>query len=122
MFKVPEEHRVLNGPMGSAKNSGLQGAFIFPHPLTDKVKVICIAAKGEGWEHVSLRLEVDGMKLTPPWDTMALVKDIFWDPEDLVVQFHPPKSDHINNHPNVLHLWRKADTNEFCELPPKWMV
>jgi hypothetical protein len=123
-FKVPEEHRIITGPMGSAKDSGPQGAFIMPHPKSPRVNIICIAAKAEGWEHVSLRCHIHETNdsITPPWDTMCYVKDVFWDPEDLVVQFHPPASDYVNNHPNVLHLWRKADTNEFCELPPKWMV
>lgn len=37
---------------------------------------------------------------------MCQVKDLFWDPEDWVVQFHPAHSEYVNNHPGVLHLWR----------------
>jgi hypothetical protein len=37
---------------------------------------------------------------------MCAVKDLFWDPEDTVMQLHPPKSSWISNHPYCLHLWR----------------
>lgn len=37
---------------------------------------------------------------------MCWLKDQFWDEEECVVQFHPPRSDYVNNHPFVLHLWK----------------
>jgi hypothetical protein len=37
---------------------------------------------------------------------MCFVKDLFWEPEDCVMQLHPRRSEYINNHPYVLHLWR----------------
>ena len=40
---------------------------------------------------------------------MCQIKDMFWGPEDCVVQFHPPEADYVNNHPNCLHLWRSID-------------
>ena len=54
------------------------------------------------WEHVS----VSGNRFCPNWAEMCWVKDVFWEDEECVVQYHPPKSDHINVHPFVLHLWR----------------
>jgi hypothetical protein len=37
---------------------------------------------------------------------MCLLKDLFWDEEDTVIQFHPPKSKSVNQHQFCLHLWR----------------
>jgi hypothetical protein len=41
----------------------------------------------------------------PTWKEMAYVKDALWDDEDVVVQYHPRKSEYVNVHPHVLHLW-----------------
>lgn len=54
------------------------------------------------WEHVSVSL---GHRC-PTWQEMSFVKDLFWDEEETVIQFHPPKSDYINVHPHCLHLWK----------------
>lgn len=43
-------------------------------------------------------------------------KDIFWGPEETVIQYHPPKSEYVNNHPSVLHLWRPTGVD--LPLPP----
>ena len=43
---------------------------------------------------------------TPTWEEMAWVKDLCWEPEECVIQFHPPKSDYVNHHAGVLHLWK----------------
>ena len=55
-------------------------------------------------EHVSVK----GPKDTPRWETMCVIKDLFWDDEDEVIQYHPKKSEYVNMHKNVLHLWREA--------------
>src|SRR5215831_8512364 len=56
---------------------------------------------GANWEHVS----VSTAQRAPRWDEMCWVKDRFWEPEDTVVQYHPPKSLYVNCHPYTLHLW-----------------
>jgi len=55
-------------------------------------------------EHVSVSLR----RRCPTWDEMSMIKDVFWEDDELVVQFHPPKSQYVNIHPNCLHLWRKV--------------
>ena len=45
---------------------------------------------------------------------------MFWDEEDCVVQYHPPKSDYVNIHKNCLHLWRPTDGE--LPRPPKIMI
>jgi len=40
---------------------------------------------------------------------MCAVRDLFFEPDDWVVQFHPPAKEYVNNHPGCLHLWRPLD-------------
>ncbi len=56
------------------------------------------------WEHVSV--VVMGSDKCPDWDMMCFVKQLFWDPEDVVIQIHPKKSSYVNLHNGCLHLWR----------------
>lgn len=67
---------------------------------------------GGGWEHVSCSLR----KRCPTWEEMCKVKDMFFEPEEVVVQFHPRRSEYVNIHPHCLHLWRKC--GEDFETPP----
>lgn len=57
-----------------------------------------------GWEHVSVSLP----QRCPTWDEMCFVKNLFWDEDETVVQFHPPKRDYVNTAETCLHLWRFA--------------
>lgn len=65
-----------------------------------------VVSDGLGWEHVSVHMNSDGKDRTPTWSEMCRIKNIFWDEEDCVLQYHPPKSDYVNQHKHVLHLWR----------------
>jgi hypothetical protein len=58
----------------------------------------------------------------PYWDEMEFVKELFWDEDDTVVQFHPAKSNYVNVNPNVLHLWRPCDGWDELQMPPLYMV
>ncbi len=120
MFKVPEKYRLRTGTMGSDSSYGNNGVFIltFRSPGRSTDIVNCVASDGEGWEHVSVGLR--GRKAVPPWDIMCKVKDLFWDEEDCVIQFHPPKSQYVNYHPGILHLWRPVNKN--VEIPPTILV
>lgn len=60
-----------------------------------------------GWEHVSVSPYDHG--ITPSWDDMCRLKDIFFDEEELAIQIHPKKSQYVNKMPNCLHLWRPKD-------------
>lgn len=72
---------------------------------------------GGGWDHVSVC--PFQKRITPDWDSMCAIKDIFWYDEDAVIQIHPRKSEYVNNMPNCLHLWRYQGE---MPLPPSWMV
>lgn len=106
MFKAPNEYRNRTHPqLGTPDTAGNNGLFIFGF----KGKQInCIVSDGAGWEHVSVTTHYQGKKMThaPDWDTMNVVKDLFWDEGDTVIQYHPPKKVYVNFHPYCLHLWR----------------
>lgn len=105
MFHVPNKYRTRGHPsLGSDDSYGNNGAFIIPFEY--KVSAMVIASDGDGWEHVSVHVVDDGTDVTPVWEEMCAIKDLFWDAEDCVVQYHPPKSEYVNNHKNCLHLWR----------------
>ena len=114
VFKVPEKYRSLEDSSPEWGNNGI--FFIKTMKIKKAIKVI--ASDGGGWEHVSVSHRQP--YIMPSWETMCHVKDLFWSPEDCVIQFHPPKSQYVNIHPNVLHLWRKIGS-EF-ELPPNEFV
>ena len=99
-FSVPEKFRIRTGRVGSDASFGNNGAFEVR--LRHNQTVYVIASDGAGWEHVS----VSRRDRCPTWDEMCQIKALFWSEEDCVVQYHPPRSEYVNNHPNCLHLWR----------------
>lgn len=99
-FHVPNKYRVRQGDFASDDSIGNNGLFVIP--LAVSQVVMAMAGDGLGWEHVS----VSRRDRCPTWSEMCQVKDLFWDEEDCVVQYHPPKSEYVNNHPYCLHLWR----------------
>lgn len=119
MFKVPERFRVRTGPYRSDASYGNNGAFSV-RIKSSKRSLIVQASDGAGWEHVSV--SINGTLQCPTWDMMCEVKDLFWDSSDLVVQFHPPKENHVSYHPGCLHLWRKFDSNEYIEIPQEALI
>lgn len=98
---------------GYQRGDDQNGAFQIPF-RGRKLKVI--VSSDEGWDHVSVSLP----NRTPTWAEMCYIKDIFFDPNETVVQFHPTHEAYINHHPNCLHLWKKIDQD--FELPPWWMI
>lgn len=89
------------------------GAFKIPFKGRE---LYVIASHGGGWEHVSVSLT----NRCPNWNEMCFIKDMFFNEEELVVQFHPPKSKYINVNPYVLHLWRPID--HIITMPPEKFV
>ena len=73
---------------------------------------------GGGWEHVSVCPYKHSH--TPTWDEMCSLKDMFFRDDKVVVQYHPAKSEYVNNMPNCLHLWRPI--NEVLPTPLSIMV
>lgn len=99
---------------GSA-GDGTCGAFWTESPI-DGQPMRVIASSGCGWEHLS----VSRHSRCPNWPEMCHVKALFFDPEEAVVQFHPPRSIYVNCHPHCLHLWRPTDRE--IHMPPPELV
>lgn len=114
-FEVPNEFRIRDGALGSDDSIGNNGAFLI---RTNRFQFFTVASDGAGWEHVSITIR--NAPRCPTWDEMCFIKSLFWNDEDMVVQFHPPKSEHVNIHKFCLHLWRSKDL--VIPNPPKWMV
>lgn len=88
---------------------------------TAKKPLLIIASSGrhpmsEGWEHVSVSLP----SRCPTWEEMDLVKRMFFLPEELAFQLHPPEAENISNHRFCLHIWRPADSA--FPTPPSILV
>lgn len=110
-FHAPQTLMVNHPNLGMGH--GNNGFFRF----TYKGSVLsAMSSDGRGWEHVSVSLQ----QRCPTWEEMCYVKALFWDDEDTVVQFHPPKSQYVNNHNYCLHLWRPLGVT--IPVPPSDLV
>ena len=78
--------------------------------------VIC--TRGGGWCHVSVAPYK--RNIIPDWHSMCMIKDIFWNEDEAVIQVHPPKNQYVNNLENCLHLWECY--YKPMVLPPSCMV
>ncbi len=107
--------RNLPAYFGGHEGDETCGAFSVLSPI-DKAPLKIIASSDYGWEHVS----VSRSNRCPNWTEMAYVKELFFQSNETVMQLHVPASDHINDHPNCLHLWRP--TQQDIPRPPGWMV
>src|SRR5215475_376117 len=122
MWKVPEKFRTQDPRVPffqDAESCPDFGAFLLPPKIGNR-QLVAIASNGKGWEHVSVSARQGKRVITPVWDEMCYVKSLFWDEEDCVIEYHPPRSEYVNCHPNVLHLWRPVGVE--IPLPPSIFV
>lgn len=117
-FERAEKYRVMRpiAHLPPTKTGNRYGMFIMGVPGQTQVRMMVCDGEETSWEHVSVSKLVVGKKgrvqqVTPSWEEMCVVKDLFWDAEDCVVQFHPPKSQYVNTHANCLHLWKAVGDN-----------
>jgi hypothetical protein len=85
----------IYGEFGDDKN----GAFIVPYK-SDSLKVL--ASSGEGWDHVSVSMR----KRIPNWMEMEYIAKLFFKDDEIAIQYHVPRKEHINIMENCLHWWR----------------
>lgn len=114
-----EKGRVVRGMFASKREDGNNGHFIFKY---HQKYLYCVVSSGMDWEHVSVR--VTNAKISkeyiPDYRALKTVKELFWNDDECVVQYFPPKTDHININPKVLHLWRPLKAE--IPMPPKGFV
>jgi len=108
-----EFYRVTEGPMSSTSIDGNNGYFLVTRRNT---QLVVIASDEMGWDHVS----VSHQGRCPTWEEMCIVKELFFKPQEWVIQYHPAEEDYISRHPYVLHLWRPQ--NQDIPKPPPIMV
>lgn len=100
---------------------GAYGKFHIQGPCGEKLLIVASGGDDDdlaagGWEHVS----VSTRRRIPNWTEMNFVKDLFWDDDECVVQFHPSRSEYVNNHAFVLHMWRHKKAQ--FPTPPSILV
>jgi hypothetical protein len=100
-FHAPKEFMIRHPFLGLGE--GNNGFFKF---VLDGVSIYVQASEGLGWEHVSVSTNKNRC---PSWGEMCFIKNYFWDEDDCVIQFHPPKSQYVNNHNYCLHMWKPID-------------
>lgn len=132
-FKHLDPYRIESGGMGTPRDGARRGAFIIQVADQRKETVLMVIAT-DGcddnnipidnpslrWEHVSVHTRYDVGKpgkpdlrmRIPTWPEMCLIKSLFWEGEERVMQFHPPESEYVNQHHFVLHLWKPIDEIE----------
>jgi hypothetical protein len=62
---------------------------------------------GKRWIHFS----VASPDRLPSWDTLVEMKELFLGQDRKAIQVIPPKSEHVNIHPNCLHLFVCVDND-----------
>jgi hypothetical protein len=87
--------------MYGSEDDAYVGAFAMPSPI-DGRELVIVASNDAGWDHVS----VSRQNRAPNWTEMEHVKRAFFRDDEVAMQLHVPPSEHINVHPNCLHLWR----------------
>jgi len=124
-----DRYRVRDrGEFGSSPAGARYGAFIIPVPGAKPQAFVLIVDDGggeiaTGWEHVSVHVAIDPvlhMHRCPTWSEMCLVKGLFWENDEVVVQYHIDNEAKVNVHPTTLHLWRPIAGN--LPLPDTKMV
>jgi hypothetical protein len=104
-LRKAERHRIVNGKLASKDIDGWNGDFLVP--LEGGIWHVRIS-DGWGWRHLSVTSAQT--RDLPSWQVMCRLKEMFFSDDSWVVQFHPPKSENINDHPYCLHLWESLET------------
>lgn len=103
-----DPYRKIHPMMGPSPFGALYGYFRIKSSFGFVLAIISSGERhGEGleaWEHVSVSVYPKA-KFLPTWEHMCEVKDMFWRPDETVVQFHPPESEYVNVY-DCLHLWK----------------
>jgi hypothetical protein len=103
--KALEEARVISVKAFTSPPGSMRGMFLIRGPGRYKLQVLSSGPQKEGFDHVSV-VVYNHLKITPSWEEMVFIKDLFFAGDETVVQYHPPADQYINHHPGCLHLWK----------------
>lgn len=124
-FEKAEKYRAKHPLNFPHKEGDDFGWFEIPSPYSKTINPYAsknttlntmVAPSDSDWQHISISV----IGRCPSWREMCFVKDLFFSPEDVVVQFHPKKSEYVNMAKTCLHLW-KWNGGDF-PTPPKILV
>lgn len=87
----------------------------FEFPLTEIAYGECSAINfnDEEWEHIMLNLEEHNRCAS--YEEMSVLKETFWEENEIAIQVHPKKSEYINLRQYALHLWRNKSITSQAE-------
>lgn len=121
-MKFPEQYRHNNLLIPYVANDQKRGWFKIPHFEIENYFFNALVLNNDHWQHVAATVFESGKRpqRCPTWEEMCFIKSLFWDDEEAVIQFHPPKSEYISNHPFALHLWKPIKAG--IPLPPSELV
>lgn len=119
---IAEKGRVVTGSWATS-HGNTYGHFLLLAP--SGALLFAVVADGEEtrFDHVSVSVRHQGGTKTPrcpTWEEMCWIKSLFWDEEDTVIQYHPPRSKYVNRHAHCLHLWKPLDFP--VPTPPEWTI
>lgn len=100
-FRIMQPNTHVFDGSGNAYNGAFQIRY-------RSMTLLVVASNGLGWDHVSVSLP----SITPSWDQMSYIKDLFFEKSEVVMQLHVPPEDHVSYHDHCLHLWRPNDGRE----------
>ena len=70
------------------------------------------AYKEDSWKRVFMYLK----HRCPTWAEMAELSDMFFEPEEIAIQFHPCLKQYVNENSTALHLWEPKDKGQLKNL------
>ena len=97
-----DKYRINHPTLGRMPDGVIEGFFVMKRKAGDLCFMASTGSPEIPWEHVSVSLK----DRTPTWKEMCIVKRLFWNDDEVVVQYHPAKSDYVNFHQYCLHLWK----------------
>lgn len=114
---LPEQVELARVANYFGSDEGRNGRFLIQGPCGCTLRVISYDGEQSGWEQVSVSTE---RRRSPNWLEMCFIKDLFWDEEECVVQYHPPLSQYVKMHRYCLHLWKPKHT--VMPAPPASLI
>lgn len=106
-----DEYRVKHPYWPQTDTSGVFKVMVKQRAFVILASVDNIGEDGV-WEHISVTPK--NQKRCPTWDEMCAIKNMFFDPEEECVEFHPKASTYVNSNEYCLHIWRPANDNLRC--------
>ena len=106
------QYRIKEGPLASVDENGRNGAFTLCFKDNANQALQVVSGFHDGWEHVCVtRYEKRGLlkgivQVEPTNEEMRMVKDLFFKPEETVVEFFPRQESTLHAKEGTRHLWR----------------